>query len=181
MVMTEPSKMPGRRSSAGFQLPDPMRQLLARLPAWPGSVLFVTGLNLLVAPGLPADVRQQLAGRPLRIQVRDAGVAFDFAWQGQAFAALGRQTQAPALVIAANAVDFWALARREQDPDTLFFSRRLVMEGDTELGLLVKNTLDAMEMPVLDPRQLRLPSPLAVLAGLRQALRPGSERAARPS
>jgi predicted lipid carrier protein YhbT len=42
------------------------------------------------------------------------------------------------------------MARREEDPDTLFFSRRLIMEGDTELGLVVKNTLDALELPVLD-------------------------------
>ena len=41
-------------------------------------------------------------------------------------------------------------ARREEDPDTLFFSRRLMMEGDTELGLVVKNTLDALELPVLE-------------------------------
>lgn len=37
------------------------------------------------------------------------------------------------------------LARREEDPDTLFFSRRLTLEGDTELGLLVENTLDALD------------------------------------
>jgi O2-independent ubiquinone biosynthesis accessory factor UbiT len=30
--------------------------------------------------------------------------------------------------------------------NTLFFSRRLVMEGDTELGLQVKNTLDAIDL-----------------------------------
>jgi predicted lipid carrier protein YhbT len=43
---------------------------------------------------------------------------------------------------------------RKEDPDTLFFSRRLLMEGDTELGLLVKNTLDALELPPLDFRML---------------------------
>ena len=37
--------------------------------------------------------------------------------------------------------------------DTLFFSRRLSMEGDTELGLIVKNTLDALEFPVLAPQR----------------------------
>lgn len=37
------------------------------------------------------------------------------------------------------------LARRVEDPDTLFFARRLIMEGDTELGLVVKNALDAVE------------------------------------
>lgn len=56
------------------------------------------------------------------------------------------------MAIAASARDFMLLARRLEDPDTLFFSRRLVMEGDTELGLLVKNTLDALDLAALDPR-----------------------------
>ena len=43
------------------------------------------------------------------------------------------------------------------------------MEGDTELGLVVKNALDALELPVFDPAQW---APSAVLARL-QALRPG--------
>jgi predicted lipid carrier protein YhbT len=53
---------------------------------------------------------------------------------------------------------------RKEDPDTLFFSRRLLMEGDTELGLLVKNTLDAMELPPLDWRLLM---PARLLDGLK--------------
>lgn len=57
------------------------------------------------------------------------------------------------LTLSATAHDFLLLAQRRQDPDTLFFSRRLSMEGDTELGLVVKNALDAIELPVLDPRQ----------------------------
>jgi predicted lipid carrier protein YhbT len=38
------------------------------------------------------------------------------------------------------------------------------MEGDTELGLLVKNTMDAMELPVFDPRQFH---PVHVLGSAR--------------
>ena len=44
----------------------------------------------------------------------------------------------------------WLLERheaREADPDTLFFNRRLVVEGDTEFALLVKNTLDTIDIP----------------------------------
>ena len=78
----------------------------------------------------------------------------------------------PDLTIAANAADFLALARREQDPDTLFFSRRLVMEGDTELGLMLKNMLDAMDLSVFDPRHWQLPHPRAVAGSLWQALPP---------
>ena len=41
--------------------------------------------------------------------------------------------------------DFWQLARRTEDADTLFFNRRLSLEGDTERGLYLKNLLDALE------------------------------------
>jgi len=54
------------------------------------------------------------------------------------------------MTLGASALDFVLLAQRQQDPDTLFFERRLTMEGDTELGLVVKNTLDALELPMLD-------------------------------
>ncbi len=41
--------------------------------------------------------------------------------------------------------DFWRLATRAEDPDTLFFGRRLCIEGDTETGVHVKNLLDALD------------------------------------
>src|SRR5471030_3303791 len=51
-----------------------------------------------------------------------------------------------------SANDLVLIAARKQDPDTLFFQRRLRIEGDTELGLNVKNLMDAIDldsMPVL--------------------------------
>ncbi len=49
------------------------------------------------------------------------------------------------LTIRSTVSGFLALALRREDPDTLFFTRRLVMTGDTELGLVVKNVLDAID------------------------------------
>jgi predicted lipid carrier protein YhbT len=150
-----------------FTLPPRIGSLLARLPAYPGSVLLSTALNLVLADQLPPDVRQLLLGRKLRIHVRDACLTFDFTWTGRRFGALHRQ-QLPDLVIGATAQDFLKLAQRQEDPDTLFFSRRLSMEGDTELGLVVKNTLDALELPVFDLRELGPRKVLARLAPSRQ-------------
>lgn len=56
------------------------------------------------------------------------------------------RTSSPDLTLATTVADFLAVALRREDPDTLFFSRRLSIEGDTELGLLVKNTLDALDL-----------------------------------
>ena len=40
---------------------------------------------------------------------------------------------------------FKTLALRQEDPDTLFFQRRLMIEGNTELGLGLKNLLDSID------------------------------------
>ena len=55
---------------------------------------------------------------------------------------------APAeLELGAGLADFLALMRADMDADTLFFQRRLRISGDTELGLIVKNWLDASPRP----------------------------------
>ena len=132
-----------------YFLPDPVGKLLSLLPVYPGSMLFATALNLALNDNLPDDVRQSMAGKKLRIQVTDARLSFDFQWINGGFSACRNDTS-PDLTIGASAHDFLLLARRQEDPDTLFFSRRLSMEGDTELGLLVKNTIDAIELPFFE-------------------------------
>ena len=47
--------------------------------------------------------------------------------------------------ISGESLDFILLATRRVDPDTLFFQRRIRIEGDTELGLGIKNTMDSMD------------------------------------
>jgi predicted lipid carrier protein YhbT len=139
-------------TSTAFVLPEPVGNVLSRLPAYPGSFLLVTALNQVLAKQLPADVRQYLLGKRLRIHVRDARLTFDFTCTGLRFSASKKQDTTD-LTISANAQDFLRLAQRQEDPDTLFFNRRLSMEGDTELGLIVKNAIDALELPVLDLQQ----------------------------
>jgi O2-independent ubiquinone biosynthesis accessory factor UbiT len=141
-------------------LPRAIPSMLALLPVYPGALLFVAGLNLLIVRHLPPDVRAALEGKTLRIRITDLGLGFDFGWRGQRFAPW-RNVAEPDLTIGAGAHDFWLLAQRREDPDTLFFNRRLVMEGDTELGLMVKNTLDGIDLTEYAPQR--------VLARCRQA------------
>lgn len=49
---------------------------------------------------------------------------------------------------------FILLASQKEDPDTLFFQRDLVIEGDTDLGLHLKNLLDAFDWEGLAPEYL---------------------------
>ena len=136
----------------------PLARVLGRLPVYPGSCLFAAGLNLVLAPQLPADACEALEGKLVSIRVLDAGLRFDVRWQHGRFAPQ-QSSATPDLVIGASAHDFLLLAQRREDPDTLFFGRRLSMEGDTELGLLLKNTLDALDLAPFDPARF-LPGPL---------------------
>lgn len=129
-----------------FSIPKPVAALFSRLPAYPPALAFVRLINLVLGDTLRSGVMLALRGKIIRIRVKDAGVALDFMLAPRGLVAI-RQANHIDLTISANAYDFLMLALRREDPDTLFFNRRLLMEGDTELGLLLKNTLDGLELP----------------------------------
>ena len=136
-----------------FLIPQPVSALISLLPRYPHSLIFTRAINLALGDKLRDEVWQPLHGKQVCIRVKDAGITFHFTLGAKGLIARHAAHQTD-LTISASAQDFILLALRKEDPDTLFFSRRLVMEGDTELGLLVKNTLDALELPPLDLRAL---------------------------
>ena len=82
----------------------------------------------------------------------------------------------PNVTLRGKLAAFRVLALRREDPDALFFDRRLAIEGETETGLLVKNFLDAFEFDVEAHVTDVLPAPLArpvvaALAGAAHARR----------
>jgi O2-independent ubiquinone biosynthesis accessory factor UbiT len=148
-----------------FTLPGFVAKLGARLPQWPHSLSLVCGLNLARKLGaLPLDTLAQIEGRRFRVSVLDTGGTADFTVENGAFKPLLRTSEAPDLHFSANLSAFLQLLSRQEDPDTLFFNRQLSVEGDTELGLLVKNMLDAVEWSAL--ARLPLPAPFKQRLGL---------------
>ncbi len=85
-----------------------------------------------------------LAGRAIRIRVGDLAIDWLLSLEGGRFRPLDRHLEAD-VRISGEALDFAVLATRQADPDTLFFQRRIRIEGDTDLGLAVKNTMDGMD------------------------------------
>lgn len=156
-----------QRADAAMELPAipaALRAVLSRLPSYPPAFACAAALNVWAADTLSATRLPELRDKLVCIHVRDAGVRMFFRIHAAGVAASsGGQ---PDATISADARDFLALALRREDPDTLFFARRLLVEGDTEVGLLVKNTLDTVDLRDF----LRPVAPGAVLAGLRSAL-----------
>ena len=128
-------------------LPRWLGKIGARLPGTPPRFVLVTTLNTMLKRGtLPADM-SLFAGRKFEIAVLDAGITVRFGATAERFT-LENFSGAPDLRLAANGIDFMRMILREEDPDTLFFSRKLQIEGDTELGLITKNLLDCVEWPL---------------------------------
>ncbi len=134
-------------------VPAPLRRFVARLPIAPPSIALALALDRLLRPRLAADDVQRLAGRVVEIEVLDLGIRCRVVLDAGGF------RHAPdrgpvALRVAADAASFLRLLRGEDDADRLFFERALVMEGDTEYGLVLKNTLDAIGplLPASKPR-----------------------------
>lgn len=110
------------------------------LPPTPHTILLAATLNRVLLPRLNMGSLQPIAGITVCIRIAGTHLAF---WLGveQGRFQPRRWTATPDVTIAASAADFWRLFQHEEDPDTLFFRRRLVMEGNTEAGLLIKNVL----------------------------------------
>lgn len=142
------AKLPARLPD--FTLPAPVARIGGKLPQLPPTLALVTTLNLALGRMIPREPLEPLIGKRFAIRVLDAGLHLRFAYSARGFRPIF-DADKPDLTISAKSRDFISLLTREEDPDTLFFSRRLLMEGDTDLGLLVKNTLDGVELPSLDP------------------------------
>ena len=125
-------------------LPGWMARIGRHLPALPPRLILVQTLNQMLRRGLlPADMTQ-FAGRHFQLDVLDLGISIRFSADTQRFTA-ENYPGAPDLRLAANSADYLRMILREEDPDTLFFNRKLQIEGDTALGLATKNLLDCVD------------------------------------
>lgn len=121
----------------------PLSILLRSLPASAHARLFSAAFNHAMRGQTFAGQLAELDGKRICLDIRDAGRA-------PVFAVCGKRLTAAAgdhwdVRISGDLADFALLASRDEDPDTLFFQRRLAIEGDTATGLHIKNLLDALE------------------------------------
>lgn len=131
-----------------FTLPAPVAGLVSRLPMWPLEQLLTHALDFGVGRVVSREAVAPLVGRRFALCVRDLGVVVRFEGTAAGFRP-ANTPDAPDLSVTATLRDFIALGLREEDPDTLFFARRLAVEGDTDLGLTVKNLLDGIDWGVV--------------------------------
>lgn len=126
-------------------LPTPLRLPFRLLPAALSGRAFCTTLNHLLKDERQDDELSFLENRCVAIVVTDAGLRLLFTLRNKQLVSCPPNTTAD-LTMQGTLYDFLLMLSRKEDPDTLFFNRRLKLSGDTELGLYVKNFLDALDM-----------------------------------
>lgn len=131
-------------------LPAPVRDRL--LQPLTRDVL-ITILNRVLAPQLADGEFEFLTGRTLAVYMTDLGIQWRFT-TNDAGDRLAKSVDPAHATIHADSIALLLIAARRLDPDTLFFQRRLMVSGDTELGLQAKNLLDTLELEDL-PTPLR--------------------------
>ena len=133
-------------------VPENLRPIAKKVVGIPARVIPYSAQKPLLSVVLNQAFREPLQhgeldfleGAKVRIKVTDLHVDWLISVGSDKFTAIDRELEDD-VCISGESPDFILLATRQADPDTLFFQRRIRIEGDTELGLGVKNTMDSMD------------------------------------
>ncbi len=125
--------------------PAPLSLPLKMIPLFAHNKALVTILNRIFYKDMKDGELDFLQGKIVHITIEDAGIEYRFTLNGDILIPVD-ENKSPDLFLKGTVYDYLLLASRREDTDTLFFSRRLHMQGDTELGLYVKNFLDGLDM-----------------------------------
>ncbi len=141
-------------SQALLRLSEPLLPRVRYVPFAIQQQLLQYLTSRLFAAPLASGSFDLLCGRWLGLEVSDLSLNWCLTRSGSG---LKVAREAPIdVTIRGNWREFLLLASRQEDPDTLFFRRRLVIEGDTELGLALKNLIDSLDPDDLPPRLWQL-------------------------
>lgn len=98
-------------------------------------------LGRALSPLRGGDALEFVDGRRLGIEVADLDLRWTLELRDGRLHASAAAAEA---TVRGSLTDLLLLASRLEDADTLFFQRRLVLTGDTELGLTLRNVLDRL-------------------------------------
>lgn len=145
------------RTKAFELFPEIARPLFKAIPLTWQSYVLLPLLENIFAQAIDEGDFDFLHNKWLAIEINDLALSWWLSFDGakliMANEAIANELMAKSKIadvtFAANGDDLLLIAGRKQDPDTLFFQRRLTISGDTELGLEVKNLIDGLDLDQL--------------------------------
>ena len=131
-------------------MPKILRPSLRFLPFSAKKSLLMSALHSIFNEAIEDGDFEFLQGKWLKISILDLQLDWWLSFDhDQLIMAAPKDNIIEDVSFSANGDDLMLIAGRKQDPDTMFFQRRLKIEGDTELGLEVKNLIDAIDIEQL--------------------------------
>ncbi|WP_394240316.1 ubiquinone anaerobic biosynthesis accessory factor UbiT [Vibrio astriarenae] len=125
-----------------------LRSPIHLLPKTVQKKALLEGLKLVFQEALEDGDFEFLEDKWLKVEVSDLNVSWLISYQDEKLVVADQPVQED-VSFSGGLNDLVLIAGRKEDPDTLFFQRRLSIEGDTELGLEVKNLMDSIDLDSL--------------------------------
>ncbi|WP_430461104.1 ubiquinone anaerobic biosynthesis accessory factor UbiT [Thalassolituus sp. LLYu03] len=151
-MQTENQALPG----ISYSLLKVMRIFCQKAPSAVQQLVISKIINRTLEPEIKSGDFLFLKNRVARIEIPDLNFSFSVASDGNKLQ-IGVPAKVEEVRFRADLQSILDIINRNADPDTLFFRRRLLITGDTELGLELKNLLDR-----IDPAE-RLPERVSQL------------------
>jgi len=138
------------REKSMAAIPKLLKPSLAFVPFKAQKMLLLTALNSIFKEAILEGDFEFLQEKWLKISITDLDLHWWLSFENKTLIMVSdKHNIIEDVSFSATGDDLLLIAGRKQDPDTLFFQRRLKIEGDTELGLEVKNLIDAIEIEQL--------------------------------
>lgn len=124
--------------------PDILAFPVALLPFFVQKKLLGDLLVLLFKEAIEDGDLEFLKNKWLKVEVTDLKLTWFLSFSEDRLL-IKKHTEQVDVSFSGDVNELILIAGRKEDPDTLFFQRRLTIQGDTELGLEVKNLLDNID------------------------------------
>lgn len=127
------------------RLPPVLARVARVVPERLQQLALARSLNYALHTAIAAGELDFFRNKLLNIGISDLGIQFSIRYHKHKLLVAQAQPR-PDLRFSATSYDLLLIATQKLDPDMLFFQRRLEMNGDTELGLEIKNLLASIEL-----------------------------------
>jgi O2-independent ubiquinone biosynthesis accessory factor UbiT len=131
--------------------PETFSRVSTKMPFALNAMLIEKLFNNLFSEQIMDGDFEFLNGRLLQIELLDAKlwVGLSFALQKVKCRHFNSIPCCSNVTLSLNTIDAIRLIQQEVDPDTLFFQRKLKVNGDTDLAHHVKNTIDTLDPQII--------------------------------
>ena len=85
-----------------------------------------------------------IEGKSFRLEASDIGKSYSFYVKNGQVKVFWKGLESPDVVMRGAFGTLWDLLCRRADADSLFFSRKLVVEGDVQASMFLKNLIESL-------------------------------------